>query len=412
MKRVVITGMGVISPIGCDLESFEKSLREGVVGIATITRVQVADSPIALAAEVKDYNPEDDIPKKEVRRMDLFSQYALSAAARAVKHSGLDMDGVDKSRLGVIISSGIGGMETFENEVVKLYAKENSMKIAPLFIPMMIGNMAAGQVALEYGANGVCTNVVTACAAGSHAIGEAFRSIKHGYSDVILAGGSEAAITRASVAGFNALTALSRSTDPKRGSIPFDKERNGFVIGEGGGVLIIESLEHAQARGATIYAEIVGYGANCDAHHMTAPSPDGSGAAACMALAIGEAGIAPADVVYINAHGTSTPLNDAAETNAIKSAFGDHAKNLLISSTKSQVGHMLGAAGAVEAIATIIGMTKGFAPSTAGYQVADPDCDLNYVTNGVVDADIKYALSNNYGFGGHNASLCFKKWEG
>ena len=412
MKRVVITGMGVVSPIGNDLETFETSLREGKVGIAPITKVQIEGSPISLAAEVKDYNPEDDIPKKEVKRLDLFSQYALSAAARAVKHSGMDLEKVDKARMGVILSSGIGGMETFETEIVKMYSKENSMKIAPLFIPMMISNMAAGQVALEYGAKGICTSITTACAAGSHAIGEAFRSIKHGYSDVIIAGGAEAAITRASVAGFNALTALSRSTDPQRGSIPFDKERNGFVIGEGGGVLIVESLEHATARGATIYAEIVGYGANCDAHHMTAPSPDGSGAAACMTLAIGEAGITPNDVVYINAHGTSTPLNDAAETNAIKVAFGDHAKDLLVSSTKSQVGHMLGAAGAVEAIATIIGMTKGFAPSTVGYQVADPECDLNYVTNGVVDIDIKYALSNNYGFGGHNASLCFKKWEG
>ncbi|MCL2754026.1 MAG: beta-ketoacyl-ACP synthase II, partial [Defluviitaleaceae bacterium] len=281
----------------------------------------------------------------------------------------------------------------------------------PLFIPIIISNMAAGNVALRYEAKGICTSVVTACAGATHSIGEAFRAIKHGYADIMLAGGTEASITRASVAGFNALTALSQSSDPARGSIPFDKDRNGFVIGEGSGILVIESLEHAKARGANILAEIVGYGANCDAYHMTAPSPDGSGAAKCMTLALKEAGIAPQDINYINAHGTSTPLNDAAESAAIKKAFGDHAKNLLVSSTKSQIGHLLGAAGGVEAIATIIAINEGFAPPTMGYQNPDEDCDLNYVPNAAIDIDIKYALSNNFGFGGHNAALAFKKWE-
>ncbi|MCL2353806.1 MAG: beta-ketoacyl-ACP synthase II, partial [Defluviitaleaceae bacterium] len=408
MKRVVITGMGVISPIGNDVPSFQKALEDCLVGIGPITKVDEPESPIKLAAEVKDFNPEAVIPKKEIKRLDLFSQYALSAADEAVKSSGLDLEAVDSHRMGVIISSGIGGMETFESEVIKFHEK-GGFKIAPLFIPMMIGNMAAGNVALEYGCKGICTNVVTACAASTHAIGEAFRNIKHGYCDVILAGGTEAAVTKAAVAGFAALKALSRSSDPLRGSIPFDAERDGFVIGEGAGILVLESLEHAQARGATILGEVVGYGANCDAYHITAPSPGGEGASACMSIALAEAGIAPNEVQYINAHGTSTQLNDAAESAAIKRTFGDHTKNLLVSSSKSQFGHLLGAAGAVESIALLTGMNKGFAPATMGYKVQDEVCDLNYVPNATVKADIKYAMSNNFGFGGHNASLCFKK---
>lgn len=411
MNRVVVTGMGIISPIGNDVASFGAALKRGDVGIAPITKVSVAGSPIHLAAEVKDFNPEPVIAKKDAKRLDTFSQYALVASEEAVASSGLDLEKINKDRFGVIISSGIGGMETFESEVAKLHSKEDSMRIAPLFIPIIISNMAAGNVALRYEAKGICTSVVTACAGATHSIGEAFRAIKHGYADIMLAGGTEASITRASVAGFNALTALSQSSDPARGSIPFDKDRNGFVIGEGSGILVIESLEHAKARGANILAEIVGYGANCDAYHMTAPSPDGSGAAKCMTLALKEAGIAPQDINYINAHGTSTPLNDAAESAAIKKAFGDHAKNLLVSSTKSQIGHLLGAAGGVEAIATIIAINEGFAPPTMGYQNPDEDCDLNYVPNAAIDIDIKYALSNNFGFGGHNAALAFKKWE-
>jgi len=407
MTRVAVTGMGVISPIGNDLQSFTDSLQKGVVGIGPITKVIVEDSPIKVAAEVRNYDPEADISPKEIKRMDKFSLYALSAAAQAMRQSGLNLDKVDKKRMGVIIGTGIGGMETFENEIVKMYEK-GGLRIAPLFIPMLIGNMAAGNVATQYGAKGICTNVVTACASSTNTIGEAFRNIKHGYSDIIIAGGTEACMTRATVAGFNALKALTRSNDPARASIPFDKERDGFVIGEGAGVLILENYEHAVARGASILAEIVGYGANCDAFHMTAPSPDGEGAADTMTLAMAEAGISPADIDYINAHGTGTSLNDSAETLAIKRAFGGHAGNLLISSTKSMTGHLLGAAGAVEAIACIAGMLHGFVPPTMGYSVPDPECDLNYVPNKSVKTQIKYALSNSLGFGGHNATICIK----
>ena len=410
MNRVVVTGMGVISPIGNDLKSFTHSLRSGVVGIRPITKVQVEDSPIKLAAEVVGYDPEMDIPKKEVKRMDPFSQYALSAAAQAMAQSGLDLDDIDKKRFGVIIGTGIGGMEVFETEVTKMYEK-GGLRIAPLFIPMMIGNMAAGNVAIRYGARGICTNVVTACASSTNTIGEAFRNIKHGYADYIIAGGTEAAVTRAAVAGFNALKAISQSDDRLRASTPFDKERSGFVIGEGAGILILENYDKAKARGAKILAEIVGYGTTCDAHHMTAPLSDGDGAADAMRMAVEEAGIAPEELDYINAHGTSTPLNDAAETLAIKLAFGDHAKNLLVSSTKSQIGHLLGAAGAVEAIGCITAMIEGFVPPTMGYKVPDPECDLNYVPNKSIDKQIRYVLSNTFGFGGHNATICIKNWE-
>jgi len=408
--RVVVTGMGVISPIGNDLQSFTDGLKNGVVGIRPITKIDVPESPVKLAAEVVGYDPELDIPKKEVKRMDTFTQYAMSATAQAMAQSGLNLDTIDKSRLGVIIGSGIGGMETFESEVVKMYEK-GGMRIAPLFIPMMIGNMAAGMVAIRYGARGICTNVVTACASSGNTIGEAFRNIRHGYSDIIIAGGSEATITRAAVAGFNALKAISQADDPLRASIPFDAERNGFIIGEGAGILVLENYDKAVARGARILAEIVGYGTNCDAYHMTAPTTDGSGASDCMKLAVEDAGIDLAKIDYISAHGTSTPLNDAAETLAIKRTFGDYACNLLVSSTKSQIGHLLGAAGAVEAIATIMAMREGFVPPTMGYKVPDPECDLNYVPNAAINKQIDYALSNNFGFGGHNATLCIKRWE-
>ncbi|MCL2573435.1 MAG: beta-ketoacyl-ACP synthase II [Defluviitaleaceae bacterium] len=408
--RVVVTGMGVISSIGQDIPTFTDNLRNGVIGIKPITKVQVPESPVKLASEVQDYDPEPEIAKKDAKRMDTFTQYALSAAAQAMEQSGLDLDNIDKKRLGVIIGTGIGGMETFETEVVKMYEK-GGIRIAPLFIPMMIGNMAAGMVAIRYGAKGVCTNVVTACASSSNTIGEAFRSIRHGYSDVIIAGGTEATVTRATVAGFNALKAISQADDPLRASIPFDAERNGFILGEGAGILVLENYEKAKARGAKILAEIVGYGTNCDAHHMTAPTPDGQGAADCMTLAVEDAELDPTAIDYINAHGTSTPLNDAAETAAIKRAFGTHAVNLLVSSTKSQIGHLLGAAGAVEAIATISAMLEGFVPPTMGLKKPDPECDLNYVPNAAIDKQINYALSNNFGFGGHNATICIKRWE-
>jgi len=402
--------MGVISSIGNNLKSFAENLQNGVVGIRPLTKVQIEGNPVKLAAEVINYDSSLDIPAKEAKRMDTFSQYALSAASQAVAQSGLNLDDVDKKRLGVIIGSGIGGMETFENEIVKMYEK-GGMRIAPLFIPMMIGNMAAGNVAIRYGAKGVCTNVVTACATSGNTIGEAFRSIRHGYSDIIIAGGAEASITRAAVAGFNALKAISQAEDPLRASIPFDAERNGFIIGEGAGILILENYETAKVRGAKILAEIIGYGTNCDAYHMTAPSPEGEGAADCMLEAVRDAKIELEQVEYINAHGTSTPLNDAAETMAIKRTFRDYAPNLLVSSTKSQIGHLLGAAGAVEVIATITGMLNGFVPATMGLKIPDPECDLNYVPNKIVNKQINYALSNNFGFGGHNAALCIKRWE-
>lgn len=407
VNRVAVVGMGAISPIGNDIKSIIESLKGGKVGIDFISKITM-QSPIKLAAEVKNYNPEDSIPKKEAKRMDLFCQYALSAAIEAVNNSGLDIESINKKRFGVIIGSGVGGMNTFENEVVSLYEKG---KLSPLFIPMLIGNIAAGNVAIHFGAKGICTDIVTACASSAHSIGEAYRSIKHGYSDIILAGGAEACVTNSTIAGFNALKALSRSDNPRRSSIPFDKERDGFVLGEGAGILVLENYEMAKVRGANILAEVVGYGANCDAYHMTAPSPDGEGAAECMLQAIEEANLSPKDIDYINAHGTSTQLNDAAETLAIKQTFKDHAASLFVSSTKSMTGHLLGAAGALEAIASIVAIGQGFVPPTMGYSVPDADCDLNYVPNQAVYTDIKYALSNSLGFGGHNASLCFKKVE-
>ena len=411
-NRVVITGMGAITPIGNSSAEFIANLRAGKVGIERITKIDIENSPVKLAAEVKDYNPEDlGVPKKDIKRMDLFSQYAISATVEAMKMSGLDVEKSDSRRFGVIIGSGIGGMETFESEIIKMYEK-GGFKIAPLFIPMLIGNMAAGNVAKLLGAKGICTSIVTACATGINCIGEAFRSIKHGYSDVIAAGGTEATITRAAIAGFSSLRALSTSTNPLCASTPFDKNRNGFVIGEGAGILILENYEKAKARKANILAEIVGYGTNCDAYHMTAPAPDGEGAARCMTDAMQEAGISPNQIDYINAHGTSTPLNDVAETLSIKTAFGEYARKLHISSSKSMTGHLLGAAGAIEAIACIGALQGGFIPPTMGYQTPDPECDLNYTPNAAVDnPDIKYTLSNSLGFGGHNATICIKKWE-
>lgn len=409
-RRVVITGMGAITPIGNNISEYWDSLKNGKCGIGKITKFEDPDCKITCAGEVKNFDPATVVEKKEVRRNDLFSIYAMAAADEAVKSSGIDLDAIDKHRLGVIISSGIGGLITIEEQATKM-AEKGINRIAPLFIPMAISNMAAGNVAIRFGARGTCLDVVTACASSTHAIGEAFRNIKHGYSDFIIAGGSEASVCRLGIGGFAALKALSTSTDPERASIPFDKERGGFVMGEGAGVLFLESLDSAKARGANIIAEIVGYGSTCDAYHITSPLLDGDGACKAMEAAMEEAGIDKSEVGYINAHGTSTHINDASETLAIKKAFGDAAKDINISSTKSMTGHLLGATGAVEAIATALAINNGVIPPTIGYKVPDEECDLNITPNKAVERDIKYALSNTLGFGGHNGVLCLKKWE-
>ncbi len=411
MKRVVITGMGAITPIGKTHEEFWASLKEGRHGIAPISVFDTSDSPVKLAAEVKGFDPTLYIEKKETRRMDRFCQFAVGAALDALKDSKTKFEDLDPYRVGVIMGSGIGGLQTMEAEHTKLLEKGPD-RVSVFFIPMMISNMAAGSIAMKTGFKGTNFCPVTACATSAHAVGEAFRAIKHGYLDACITGGSEATVTRFAVAGFNNMTALSRSTDPDRASIPFDAQRDGFIIGEGGGVLVLEELEHAKARGAEIYAEVAGYGATCDAYHITSPSPDGQAAAKAMSLAIEEAGLKPDEIGYINAHGTSTPLNDKYETGAIKIAFGEAAGKVAISSTKSMTGHLLGAAGAVESIACAMALKEGVIPPTIGYRDADPECDLDYVTEGARKADLKAAISNSLGFGGHNATLCFKKYEG
>ncbi len=408
--RVVITGIGAITPIGNNTADFWDSLKNGRSGVDIISKFDVTDCKVKCAAEVKDFDPTTVVDRKEVKRNDLFSIYAMAAADEAVNMSGIDMDSIDKHRLGVIVSSGIGGITTIQAQSTKMALKGMS-RIAPLFIPMAISNMAAGNIAIRFGARGTCLDVVTACASSTHSIGEAFRNIKHGYSDYIIAGGSEAAVCELGIGGFAALTALSTSEDPKRASIPFDKERNGFVMGEGAGIVFMESLESAKARGAEILAEIVGYGSTCDAYHITSPLPDGDGACKAMEAAMEEAGIDKKEIGYINAHGTSTHINDASETLAIKKAFGEYAKDINISSTKSMTGHLLGATGGVEAVATVLALRNGFVPPTANYKVFDEECDLNITPNTGVARDIKYALSNTLGFGGHNGVLCLKKWE-
>lgn len=409
MRRVVVTGMGVISPVGNTVNEFWKNIKNGKNGIDFITRFDTDDIDIKLAAEVKDFNPEDYIDKKEVKRNALFCQYAIASANQALQDSGTDFSDIDPYKVGVIIGSGIGGMDIIENEHTKFIEKGHK-RVSVFFIPMMISNMAAGAVSIKTGFKGANYSTVTACASGTHAIGEAFRQIKHGYLEACVTGGTEAAITKFAISGFNNMTALTRSQDPNRASIPFDKERNGFIMGEGSGTLILEELEHAKARGAKIYAEVVGYGATGDAYHITSPDPDGIGAAKSMEFSIEEAGINPSDIDYINAHGTSTPLNDDFETKAIKIALKDKAASVAISSTKSMTGHLLGAAGAIEAIATSLALKDGIIPPTINYKIADPVCDLDYVTEGARKQDIKYAISNSLGFGGHNATLCFKKY--
>lgn len=408
MRRVVITGMGVVSPIGNTIDVFTESLRQGKHGIGPITRYDASADKVTLAAEVKDLVPEEVLSKQELRRMDLFSVYGLIAADQAVRDAKLDtMD--DKSDVGVYVGSGIGGMDVFmKNDAT--YLEKGPGRVSPFFIPSMIANMATGLIAIEHGFQGATLPVVTACATSTNTIGEAYRNIKDGYSNVIVAGGTEASINRLAIAGFTVLTALSTSKDPDRASIPFDDDRDGFVMGEGAAVLVLEELSHAQARGATIYAEVTGYGNTCDAHHMTAPDPDAKGAVKAIQQAMGDANM-PVVALYYNAHGTSTPLNDAAETQALKTVFGEDAKRLSISSTKSMTGHMLGAAGAIEVLACVQALRHGFVPPTVGTEHTSAPCDLNYTTGQAVEKPITHALSTSLGFGGHNACVALKRWQ-
>ncbi len=410
-RRVVVTGMGAISPVGNSVAEFWEGIKNGKCGIDFIKNFDASDMKVKVAGEVKDFDPTLFIEKKETKRMDRYSQYAVAAACEAVKMSGIELDKVNKHRFGVMVGSGIGGLGTIEEQVIKMHEKGPS-KVAPLFIPMAIINMAAGHIAIKFGARGTCTSTVTACATSTNCIGEAFRNIKHGYSDIILAGGSEASVTKIGIAGFTSLKALSTSENPKRASIPFDAERHGFVMGEGAGILLLEELEHALKRDAVIYGEITGYGSTCDANHITAPLSDGEGARLAMQEAMEESGAGKNDITYINAHGTSTVANDLSETCAIKDLFGEQAYNIPVSSTKSMTGHLLGATGAIEAIASIEALINNFVPPTVGYEVPDEGLDLNYVPNKGIEKEMKYALSNTLGFGGHNAVLCIKKWEG
>ena len=411
MRRVVITGLGAVTPIGNDIKTMWQSVKSGKCGIAEITHFDTTDKKISMAGEVKDFNPEDFLDKKEVRRMDRVTQFALVAAKEAMADSGIELENVDRNRFGVVFSSGIGGIDTIEKETIKGHEKGNFEKISPFFIPMIIANMSAGQIAIAFGLHGMCTSPVTACASSTNAIGDAFRHIRDGYAELMLCGGSEATITELGIGGFASMNALSKSKEPDRASIPFDKERNGFVMGEGGGVLILEELSHALKRGAKIYAEVVGYGATCDASHITAPVEDGSIAAACFKSALADAKLSTLDVDYINAHGTSTPLNDKCETRAIRLAFGADADKLMVSSTKSMTGHMLGAAGAVEGIITVLGLKESFVPATINYREKDEECDLDIVPNEGRNKEIRVAMSNSLGFGGHNATVVFKKYE-
>ena len=409
-RRVVVTGLGAVTPIGNTVDEFWTGVRTGKTGIGPITRFDAEGYKAQLAAEVKDFNARERMDAKAARRMELFSQYAVAAALEAKEDAAIDMEQEDVFRVGVMIGSGVGSLATVELAHEKIVEKGPG-RVSPMMIPLMISNMAAGNVSIQLGARGKCTNVVTACASGTHCIGDAFRAIQYGDADVIFAGGTESAICPTGVAGFSALTALSTSTDPMRASIPFDKDRNGFVMGEGAGILVLEELEHAKQRGAKIYAEVVGYGATCDAYHITSPLEDGSGAARAMELAMEEAGVKPEEVTYINAHGTSTHHNDLFETRAIRKAFGDAADHVLVNSTKSMVGHLLGAAGGVEAVVCAKSIQDGFVHQTIGTKEADAECDLNYCIGAPVETDVKLAMSNSLGFGGHNAVLLFQKYE-
>lgn len=408
MRRVVITGMGAITPLGNNVQETWEGVKAGKCGIAPITHYDTTGRKVKVAGEVKNLNMEELVDKKELRKMDRFAAFAVIAANEAVNDAQISFE-KDSDRCGVIVSSGIGGLGTIEIEHSK--GKEKGFdRISPYFIPSSISNMAAGRIAIEHGLHGMCSCVVTACAGGTNAIGDGFRHIRDGYAEVMVCGGTESCITEFGIGGFTSLKALSQSEDPNRASIPFDKERNGFVMGEGAGILILEEYEHAIARNAKIYGEIVGYGANCDAYHITAPSADGSGAAACMVQAMKDADITADKIGYINAHGTSTPMNDRCETMAVKKAFGEYAGKVMMSSTKSMTGHLLGASGAIEAVITTLAVKEGFIPATINYSVADEECDLDIVANEGRNVEVEYAMSNSLGFGGHNASVIFKRF--
>ncbi|MBD8067543.1 beta-ketoacyl-ACP synthase II [Bacillus sp. PS06] len=409
-KRVVVTGLGALTPIGNDTETAWRNALAGVSGIGPLTRVNIEGLPAKVAAELKDFNPENFMEKKDARRMDRFTQYALAASFMAVKDADLTITDEIAPRVGVWIGSGIGGMETHE-EQHKIFLEKGHRRVSPFYVPMMIPDMAAGQVSIALGARGINTCTVTACATGTNSIGDAFKVIQRGDADVMITGGTEAPLTNMSFAGFCSAKALSFNPDPKTASRPFDKNRDGFVMGEGAGILVIEELEHALARGAKIYAEIVGYGATGDAYHITMPAPNGEGGVRAMRQAIEDAGLDPSEIDYVNAHGTSTEYNDKFETLAIKEVFGEHANKLAISSTKSMTGHLLGAAGGVEAIFSILAINEDIVPPTINYETPDPECDLDYVPNKARKQTVRAALSNSLGFGGHNATIIFKKYQ-
>ncbi len=411
MCRVVVTGVGVISPIGNDIDSFWTGIKEGKCGIGTIERFDASRLKVHLDAEVKDFEPKkyyDTV--QEIRKSDLFMQYAMGAARQAVEQSGILESDLDRERFGVYVGSGIGGINSTIRETKKLEEKGPDY-VSPFFVPMMISNMAAGAISIKFGAKGPTLPVVTACATSTHTIGEAYRAIKHGYADAIIAGGAEASINELAMAGFINCQALNLSDNPQEGSLPFDKRRGGFVMGEGAGILVLEEYEHAKKRGASILAEVTGYGNTADAYHITAPDPEGEGAVRAIRSAVNESGISEQDELYINAHGTGTHLNDAMETKAIKTVFGKRAYDIHVSSTKSMTGHMMGATGAVEAICSVLALKEGIVPPTIGYQEKDEECDLDYTPNKAVKADLKFAISTSLGFGGHNACIAFKKYS-
>lgn len=410
-RRVVVTGLGAITPIGNNTEEFWKGLKEGKCGIDEITLFDTTGYKVKLAGEVKDYNPEDYFDKRSAKRLDRFTQFAIIAAKEAMNDSGINSENTNMERVGVVVGSGIGGLGTIEDQNRNLVEKGPD-RVSPMYIPMSIVNMAAGNIAIELGAKGESVAMVTACASATHSIGESYRMVKHGYQDAVITGGCEASVTPTGIAGFTNIKALTQETDKTRASIPFDKERSGFVMGEGAGIIILEELEHAKKRGAKIYAEVVGYGASSDAYHITSPAPEGEGGARAMVSAIKDANINPADITYINAHGTSTHLNDSCETAAIKTALGmEDAKKVLVSSTKGNTGHLLGAAGGVEAVACVKAIEDDFVPPTIGYKVPDEECDLDVVPNVGRNVKVNYAMSNSLGFGGHNSSIIFKKFE-
>ncbi|MDR9794760.1 beta-ketoacyl-ACP synthase II [Aeribacillus pallidus] len=409
-RRVVVTGIGAVTPIGLDAKTSWENALKGVSGIGELTRVDKDIFPVKVSAEINDFKPEDFMDRKEARKMDRFTQFALAASLIALEDSGLKINNENRERVGVWIGSGIGGMETYEQQF-ETFLEKGPRRVSPFFVPMMIPDMAAGQVSIAIGAKGPNSCTVTACATGSNSIGDAFKVIQRGDADVMITGGTEAPLTKMAFAGFSAAKALSTNPDPKTASRPFDKNRDGFVMGEGAGILVLEELEHALKRGANIYAEIVGYGSTGDAYHITQPAPGGEGGARAMKMAIQDAGLKPEDIDYINAHGTSTEYNDKFETSAIKEVFGSHAYQLTVSSTKSMTGHLLGAAGGVEAIFTILAVKENIIPPTINYETPDPDCDLDYAVNQAKQKTVRAALSNSLGFGGHNATLVFKKFE-